>query len=467
MRRKEKGEGRTEKGILFSKFCHVKTFIYLLSPIFYLFSPLQAQPQQLPIDTLKFAHFEDNRIYFDRDSSNLLYFFDKFNKVVMSGEGNVNIVHIGGSHVQAGVLPHRIRRNILQAYPGMIARRGMIFPYSCAKKCNNPLDYKVSKEGDFNLIRNVYNDLLRPLGATGIAVYTADTTVQIQIKMNDQSLRFETERILLFGFSDSGTAMPRIVIDSVTYEFTEHDSALRCYTYEVPMFTDSFFVKINLVDSGDVFTLTGLFLDNDRPGITYHSLGVNGASVPSFLKCEYFEQDMRIIDPDLVIFGLGINDASGDNFDTLEFVNNYLTLLGRFKEVNPNCAFIFITNNDSYKRIAKGKYAVNKCGSIVREQFYKLANMTKSGVWDQFHIMGGLKSMDQWCHDKYAKVDRVHFTNKGYELLGDLFFNAFLATQLDCSDLKMLKELKSDFENTINEDMPERVRESEIDNKIE
>lgn len=395
---------------------------------------LKAQPMQIAIDTLKFANFEDNKIYFDKDSSNLIHFFKKFNDVVMSGEGNVNMVHIGGSHVQAGVFPHRIRKDLLRTYPDLMARRGMIFPYSCAKKCNNPSDYKVSKEGEFSLIRNVYSELVRPLGATGIAVYTSDTTVRIKINLNDPELRFETERITILGFSDSGNVVPKIVIDSIAYEPVTQDSLLRRFTYQVPVFTDSFAVHINIVDSGNVFTLTGLFLDNDKPGITYHSLGVNGASVPSFLKCDYFTHDMQLIEPDLVIFGLGINDASGTNFDTLEFVNNYLLLIDKFKEINPDCAFIFVTNNDSYKRVSRGKYTVNKRGPIVQEQFYKLADITKSGVWDQFHIMGGLRSMDKWHQHKYAKVDRVHFTNAGYELLGDLFFNAFISAQLECYD---------------------------------
>lgn len=437
-----------------------RNIIYCIALLFQLFR-MQAQPLPVLIDTLKFANFEDNKLYFDRDSSNLLSFFEKFNGVVMSREGNVNIVHIGGSHVQHGVFPHRIRKNLLQAYPDMIARRGMIFPYSCAKKCNNPLDYKTSKEGDFSLIRNVYHELPRPLGATGIAVYTSDTTVNIKIKLLDEELRFETERVTLLGFSDSGTVVPQIIIDSIGYNPIEHDTLLRRFTYHLPLFTDSFSVKINLIDSGDIFTLTGLFLDNDFPGISYHSLGVNGASVPSYLKCDYFVDDMRLINPDLVIFGLGINDAAGDTFDTLEFVNNYLLLMEKIKEVNPDCAFIFITNNDSYKRISKGKYTVNKRGPIVREQFYKLADLTQSGLWDQFQIMGGLRSMEKWYNHKYAKADRVHFTNMGYNLLGDLFFNAFLSAQLECGERKIFKEIMEEMEEIITGGLPDDIIETE------
>lgn len=389
----------------------------------YLFS--QPIYPYVKIDTLNFAQFDKNELVFSQDTSLLMPFFEKFNSVVTSGEGNINIVHIGASHVQAGTFPHRIRKNLLEIFPASVAGRGMIFPYSVARKSNNPADYKVSSSTTFELIRNVYSNLEKPLGVTGIAVYTSDTVAEIRISIPALDPEFITTRIHLFGFADSGRVIPTIRIDSLEYPPVVIDSAARKFIYEVQPFTDTFTLQIRN-HTGGAFTITGILLDNGFPGITYHSLGVNGANVGSFLKCDYFVRDMQYLKPDMVIFGLGINDASGDHFDTLEFVNNYLQLVDRIKEVNPECAFVFVTNNDSYKRIARGKYAVNKRGPVVREQFYKLASLTSGAVWDQFEIMGGLKSMDKWRIASLAKTDRVHFTNQGYSLIGDLFTNAFL-----------------------------------------
>ena len=402
---------------------HSLTFLLLINL-------LSAQHPQVHVDTLDFARFDRNFLQIPADSSHLHLFFNKFDALIETGEGNINILHIGGSHVQAGTFPHRIRKNILQAYPELVARRGMIFPYSVAPKCNNPIDYRVSSEQQFSLIRNVYKELVKPLGVTGIAVYTGDTIAEINFFLRDTSIRFETEKIYLFGFSDKKSVIPVIRIDTIEYLPVEIDTVLRYFIYEVKPFTDNFIIRI-VNDSADIFTITGVLLDNTKSGITYHSIGVNGASVPSFLKCDYFVTDLQLLQPDLVIFGLGINDAAGDSFDTLEFVRNYLLLVNRVKEVNPDCAFIFITNNDSFKKISRGKYAVNKRGPIAQQQFYKLAAMTGGAVWDQFEIMGGLRSMDKWKNANLAKIDRIHFTNQGYNLLGDLFFNAFINTLKD------------------------------------
>lgn len=389
------------------------------------FCPLFAQMEKRAVDTLEFANFEADTFAFDVQNSKLIPFFQKFEEVVNTGEGNVNILHLGSSHVQAGTLSHTIRRNLLLSYPHLTARRGMIFPYSAANKCNNPADYKVKRSCEFQLIRNVYQEHLTPLGATGIAVYVQGQPAEIKITLSDEDLEFCTNRIIVLGESNDGKVVPWIRVDTTYYYPVIKDPDLRRFVFDVKDFTDSFTVVMPC-DSTERFTLTGVFLDNDSPGLTFHSIGVNGADLDDYLRCPYFELDMELLQPDMVIFGIGINDANSDKFDSLTFKNRYLQLIQRIQKVNPECAFVFITNNDSYKKISRRNYAVNKNNLQVREVFYRLADLTQGAVWDQFDIMGGLKSMDKWRQSGYAQTDRIHFTVKGYKLLGDLFFNAFV-----------------------------------------
>ncbi len=387
------------------------------------------------IDTLEFAHFEADTFCFSMDTSLLIRFFSKFDSAVTYKDRSISILHIGGSHVQAGTMSNRIRQNILNTYPDFIGDRGVIFPYSAAKKCNNPADYKVNAVEPFGLTRNVYKEIDRPLGMTGIAVYT-DTCAKIKITKRDQSLSFGTDSIIILGYADCRQFEPCLVINGNGYSPDITDTLNNRFIYsKIEPVTDSFTVVID-ADTDNTFTLTGIILSTHNQGITFHSIGVNGASVPSYLKCTDFERDMALIAPDMVIFGIGINDAAGDNFDTLVFEQNYLKLIEKFKRVNPECAFVFITNNDSYKKIGRGKYAVNKNGLAVQKVFHKLAAATAGAVWDQFEIMGGLKSMAQWHTHKLAQRDKVHFTTDGYNLLGDLFFNAFIDAKLKIENQK-------------------------------
>ncbi len=403
-------------------------YILLLSCLGALFAPSKLRAQHfmpVPIDSLSFVQLDKDTLYIAQDTSDLAFFYQKLDEVLTTKQGNVSILHIGGSHVQAGTMSNRIRRNILGNCKDLVASRGIIFPFSAANNCNNPSDYRVKRSVTFNLVRNVYKTHTKSLGMSGIAVYSADSSAAITIRMADTALDYNTSRITLLGYPcDTVEVLPSLIVRGKEYFPEEYSSVMRRYVFDLPSTTDSFTVKLNCHDSAD-FTITGILLENDRPGITFHSIGVNGASTDSYLRCINFEEDMELIAPDLVIFGIGINDAAGSAFDTVAFKRNYLAIIDEFREVNPNCAFIFLTNNDSYRGSGKHAHA-NPNGKLAQEVFYRLADEVGGAVWDQFDIMGGLGSVQKWRAAGYAQNDRVHFTANGYNLMGDLFYNAFI-----------------------------------------
>lgn len=382
--------------------------------------------QYAPVDTFPFIKYEADTLIFDKDTSLLGDFFTKLERLIDSGNGEINIVQIGGSHIQAGTMSHTIRRNLLLAHPHLIASRGFVFPYSVAPKCNNPIDYRVRKTGEFSLVRNVYKDHNKDLNTSGIAVYTSDTFPEITILFKDSILQFETQKVTLVGHATPSYNVPTIWVDSLEYFPVSIDTVLGRYIYDVT-FGNTFTIHPNCNgDSLQEFVLNSLILENKRPGLTFHSIGVNGASVPAFLRCKNFERDLDLFRPDLVIFGIGINDAFDADFSAEKFEQNYLQLIQKIQAYNPDCAFIFFTNNDSYKRIARRKYQVNRNATEVQRVMHSLAKQTRGAVFDQFEIMGGMTSMYKWYTNKLAKYDRVHFTNEGYVLMGNLFYNAFV-----------------------------------------
>ena len=88
----------------------------------------------------------------------------------------------------------------------------------------------------------------------------------------------------------------------------------------------------------EYFVLQGIRLENDDEGLTYNAIGVNGASVPAYLRCQYFQPQLETNVPDLVIFGIGINDAymPADRFHPEEYEQNYRDLMAMFRAVNPD-----------------------------------------------------------------------------------------------------------------------------------
>ena len=181
------------------------------------------------------------------------------------------------------------------------------------------------------------------------------------------------------------------------------------------------------------FTLTGILAENNAPGITYTNVGINGAKVSNYFEevCPLFEKEMSYYKPDLVIFAIGINDANVDVFNDKIFREDYDKLIKRIRKVSPKTAFIFETNNDSYRKVRKRKYVQHPNGEVARKSFFMLADKHKAGVWDKFSIMGGLGSMDKWEKADLAKKDKVHFKTAGYQLLGDMFYKALIQAYFD------------------------------------
>lgn len=375
--------------------------------------------------TYSFIQFNSDTLVFGSDSSTMIKFFERLENVIDSKKGNVHIMHIGGSHVQAGTMSNRIRRHFLAEYGEEPASRGFIFPYSAANACNNPRDYTVTRSAPFSLIRNVYSYYPSPLGLCGISVYCTQELHSIKIKMNDPDYDFATDTVVVFGRSNGNYIDPILKEDTIYHFADETDLEKgRYYFYFQHPVND--FTLYFPCGNADTFFLNGILLKNGKPGITFSSIGVNGASVPSYLRCENFERDMQTLPPDLVIFGIGVNDAFATDFDPDVFYSNYIKLVKRIRNVNPDCAFIFLTNNDTWKRGKKGRYHVNQNSPLVCETMHKLAEKCSGAVWDQFEVMGGLGSMARWQDKNLAQKDRVHFTVNGYNLVGDLFYHAFI-----------------------------------------
>lgn len=373
-----------------------------------------------------FVRYDANVLHYDTAAAPMQLMFQKWQRVATSGQGTFNIVHIGGSHVQAGTFPHRIRTNILRDYPAAVGSRGMVFPYSAAAKCNNPSDYKVHCPEKVLLTRNVYHNPEHPLGLCGIAVTAQDVATHIQMLVADRQFDYTTQRVVVLGHSPQGV-VPSLGADSRQLSPSYIDTANHRFVFNLASPVDSFEIVLPC-RKGQEFTLTGVYMGSRHPGVSYSSIGVNGAATADYLKCA-LTRDLRLLRPDLVIFGIGINDAHGTNFDSVQFKNNYLRLCDSIRSVSPYCAFIFVTNNDCYRKTGRKSYSVNTNGLLVRDVCYRLAAITGGAVWDQFEVMGGLKSMAKWQTAKLAQADKVHFTRAGYQLMGDLFYEA-LASEL-------------------------------------
>ncbi|MGB2354479.1 MAG: GDSL-type esterase/lipase family protein [Schleiferiaceae bacterium] len=344
-------------------------------------------------------------------------FFNKLDQAIFDFEGKVNIVHVGGSHVQGGMLSHTLRMHLGQLAPELNVERGFFFPHRLANT-NMPRNIYIRKMGKWEGCRNSIPKNNCPWGFSGIDAITYDKDAGFILQSfmeNEKPYRFNELRI--FEHMASSTMQPfsqpppdSIVIDTVA-------GVRRWFFNEM---IDSIVVHFDSVQGDPQYILQGLQMVRPESGLVYHALGVNGAATKSFLRSENFVAQGKYVEPDLVIFGLGINDAyKPDNaWFPEEYGARYDTLVHWFREINPDCEFIFMTNNDSYyKRRTPNEHALD-----VVEQMKQLSKRHNAAVWDLFGVMGGLNSIAIWEEHRLAKADKIHFTSAGYRLNSDLLF---------------------------------------------
>jgi len=379
----------------------------------------QNNPHLLP--ELKFVVYDSSDIRFYNDSSNYANFFNKLDTLIFEGKGKVNVMQIGGSHIQADIWSDQLRKNFQNFSPNLNGGRGFLFPYRLAHT-NNPYYYKCTSTGDWTGFRNALMRHDTTWGVSGITASTQDSAVSLKFWFRgDDTPYYDFNSIKIFHDVDSTDYCIELISDSCSQIRINREIGYTEFIFDhyIDSFEFNIFRQDTILSS---FNLYGISLDNNDPGLVYTSIGVNGASTKSYLRGKLFTQHLKAVNPDLVIFCIGINDAYDPNFCEQCYENNYDTLVSWIKSVNPNVEFLFVTNNDSYY---KRRYP-NKRVFKARDAMIRLANRHNAGLWDMFNVMGGLGSVDTWIKHGYAKRDKIHLTKNGYILMGNLMFSAIM-----------------------------------------
>lgn len=382
-----------------------------------------------------FIKYEKSKLIFPGDSSLWMKLYKKFDDLYDNKNDRVSIMHIGGSHVQAGIWTSTMIKNFQSRHGNFTGGGAFAFPFKLAKT-NSPHFYKTFSNGKWKKSRSAnLKDFNVPVGLAGIAVITNDSanTFGIALQKNEHFNQFSELRVF-HNFNASFT----FAVDSGFPKETEReehpDKGYTSFYFASPI--DSVAFKLFRKDTlRKDFILYGFFMDALKPGIVNIGLGVNGASSTSILRCDLFTEQLNNLlccKPDLIILSLGVNDVQGKGFDDEEYIAHYDSLIARIKKAIPDCAILFTTTTDNY---VKRKYP-NKRTLSAEEATFKLAAKHKAAVYDLFAVMGGLKSIYKWYKAGLAAKDKVHFNSRGYTLIGQMMFDAIDASYKTNSNLK-------------------------------
>jgi len=380
-----------------------------------------------------FIQFDHNNYqFYTKESPTFEKLFFDLQQMVKTKKGKLNFYHIGGSHIQADIYSNDMRQYLAKYWEDLPGERGWVFPFKMART-NNPWNYAFTSNNEWSGYRSVIH---RPdsvqYGLLGAAIACSDSKIDLSFRYKGDNEKSPIDHIRVYH--NKGEMPYEIKYDPIK------NPIIRQFTNEQLGFTDTYFknefntfdvefVKIPdslLIDSlsSKALYIYGFQLMNNRPGIAYTAIGINGAGLYTYRDNENFTEQLSQSPPDFFAFSVGTNDANVpyDQFDPEEYKSNLEGLMKKVLLANPNCAILLTVPNDSYY---KRRY-LNKNMERERTVIIELAKKYEIPVWDLYGLMGELGSSKTWSINKLMKTDLVHFSVDGYHLKGDLFFEAFL-----------------------------------------
>jgi len=369
----------------------LKSFIVIISILLSL--SVCSQDNPFDVEYYNFIHYDKNNLEFYGSTKSFETLFDTFNKLAIKGKGKISVVHFGGSHIQAGALPSRLSDKLQHFVPGLDAGRGFILPYSMAKT-NGPRNYSVTSTGSWQNCLSTDRDETCLLGVSGIKVFTSSVDASITFTMRHleylPDYNFTVAKI--FHNTDSASYIP--LIDSTLLVSPPIVNTRLGYTeFQFKEAQDTLILRLKKNNSTqNNFVLYGISLEHNSPGFIYHGIGLNGASIPSYLRCNLMEQHLTALNSNFYILTLGTNDGYTRKFNPETYYQNYDSLLQRIRLVSPDAAILMTVPNDSYI----GRRYLNPNTEKMRDIIRELAKKHNAAVWDFFSVMGGLNSVTLW-----------------------------------------------------------------------
>ena len=371
-------------------------------------------------------------------------FFAELDMLNADKDTVITIVHLGDSHIQAGFLSGRAMRLMHNQFGN--AGRGWIAPFKLTKT-NEPDDYFISSVvKDWTWGRCTQRDPKCPAGLGGIGIHTISHFVNFDISIApNNGAGYQFNRIVAYRGEKSMPMLPSGAWkDSVEVGRAEDNllPGVMTDTFRIAGLIDSLQLQTTRRKPGTDSLLPpenfdnlfyGFNLTNGKPGVLYHSVGVNGAMFVSYTDDHYVSQ-LALLKPSLLIISLGTNESFGRRFSTAEFSSQIKSLLYLVKKYMPQTAILLTTPPECYNRVwvnKKRTYVRNSNTELAAKAIVNVARQEGIACWDMFEATGGKNSSQKWFNGKYMGRDRVHFNREGYYEQGTLLFKSLMNLKIE------------------------------------
>jgi lysophospholipase L1-like esterase len=372
-----------------------------------------------------FSFINYSRNYIEVFNKNLNYFdslFLKFDKLILTGNNQIKILHIGDSHIQADILTNHIRKKFAENFYNLIGPPGIGFPYKLIKT-NDPISLKIDCTGDWQVFTSNPKNNFSLIGFT--AITNDSCSHKLFININKRALNNTTfNKIKIYTNANNNTKIINPLIKDEKKLFFNDTIIVK--TLFLSNYTDSIILNLKNDTTNKSFYVYAIILENDDPSIFYHTLAINGAKARTFLNT-LIPEFISFEKYDLIIISLGTNDVYYEKIDSIEIKNNFYNLISKIKNKNPNVPIILTTPMEHYYKQKR----INPNVEYIRNVIQEIAKKEDCALWDLYEISGGKGAIKKWSNNNLTKHDKLHLNVDGYHLIGDLFVEAFMNLYLN------------------------------------
>jgi lysophospholipase L1-like esterase len=183
-------------------------------------------------------------------------------------------------------------------------------------------------------------------------------------------------------------------------------------------------LELRTITDGPVRSF-GLIAENNRSGVSYDALGLNGARATRPLAWDWdlLREQLTQRAPDLIVIAYGSNEAGDTDLSLATYQRDFTELLRRFQAAVPEAALLVIAPPDRAAFTYGRWQTLPKLPGVVAAQ-RAAAQEADAAFWNLFQAMGGAGSIQRWATQRppLAQADRVHLTATGYRLIADALY---------------------------------------------
>jgi lysophospholipase L1-like esterase len=188
--------------------------------------------------------------------------------------------------------------------------------------------------------------------------------------------------------------------------------------------------KVELRVSANPVQLFGVTFATSETGLTYDSIGLNGASTTVMSRAfnpATFAVSLQHRNPDLVVINYGTNESSFPTYVEKQYEPELIRAIGRVRSALPDASILIMSPMDRGQRSGDQISTMPAIPEIVAIQ-QRVAQQTGCGFFNTYQAMGGLGTMGRWYerHPAMVGADLIHPSPQGARIVAQLLTGQLL-----------------------------------------